>query len=162
MLRALSLEEVAFVSGGMFEDADSFDDDSGGGGGDGGFDDGGSYDATESGYGANTGGQDDGSGQDIVVTAPFSKSQIDQMNQEAQDMASVEMHTINTGVALAGVAGGLGYAASAGVALGTSIVTDKSSQSIVQQKFDYIYQRDLAIQNGTARYGNGYPALQIP
>lgn len=32
MLRTLSFEEITFVSGGMFEDADSFDDGGGGGG----------------------------------------------------------------------------------------------------------------------------------
>lgn len=81
MLRTLSLEEIGFVSGGMMEDADSFDSDSGGGsddggdmggsGGDFGGDDFGGGDGySEATSGNDNSGQTSASGQQQTTEAP--------------------------------------------------------------------------------------------
>lgn len=153
MLRALSAEEVAFVSGGMMEDADDFDDGSGSGDSD--FGDGSGYDDDD--Y---TSGQvvsqdvpspTDANG-DIIVTATADQVEDARI---AYGEAQIIVNSVEYGGMAAGAAiGATDWAVAAkifgGVAAGsTTLVTADNKQSITNSVADAIYYKNRADPYGT-------------
>lgn len=142
MLRALSLEEVAFVSGGMFEDADSFDDT--GGGDDGGFGDSGDDYSGNYNVSQDVPSPVDSNG-DIIIQA--TTEQVAQA-QAAYNIAEIVVNGIEYGSIVAGALGATygdtdGVKALSAIAGGISTANiGENKESYTNSMADFIYNRE--------------------